>query len=66
MYRGVHPILAPTGFEKLSDSELMLNGMKQSKSLGYCKSNDNVIIVSCSDGYNETKQPITVTMRTIA
>ena len=59
-------MLAPTGFEKLSDSQLVLNAMKQSKSLGFCKSNDSVIIVSCSDGYKETSQPITVTMRTIA
>ena len=65
MYRGVHPMLALAGFEQLSEAQLILNAMKQSKSLGYCKSNDNVIIVSCSDGYKDMSQPLTVTMRTI-
>ena len=66
MYRGVHPILAPSDFHQASEPQQFQNAMSHAKSLGFCKSNENVIIVSCTDGAKDVSQPLTIRLFTVA
>ena len=66
MYRGVHPILAPADFHNLNETKLFSNAISHAKSLGFCKTNENVIIVSCIDGDNDSKQPLNMRLFTVS
>lgn len=66
MYRGVHPILAPHSLQEPTELQLVHNAMAHAKSLGFCKSHQNVIIVSCSDGIKDVSQPLTIRLFTVA
>ena len=66
MYRGVHPILAPAEFHHLSEPEIFENAMKHAKSLGFCKTNENVIIVSCNDVKDLPVPPLTMRLFTVS
>ena len=58
MYRGVHPVLAPADFHSLGETELFANAIIHAKGLGFCKTNESVIIVNCIDGDIPSTQPL--------
>jgi hypothetical protein len=59
MYRGVHPILFDVKMEDFG------HAARQAKSLGFCQSKDNVIIVSACKGGPEISQAITMRLVTV-
>jgi pyruvate kinase len=62
MYRGVHPILFDV---KMEETSRFATAVKQARTLGFCQSKDNVIIVSESKGCPEISKAITMRLVTV-